>query len=548
MNARSAALLACLAALGCNPLPFREYEVPALPEEPVLSALGRLASALERGTPGLLDALYADDVRGEAPEPSRWTAAAAGGAPEIRTWAGPPRAEPRAAVLAAWRRYLESFRTIARAELKPRSVEVAEAGADAVFLLGVMGQDADGRFRNDRFRLRFALRREEAAWRVTGQQILEGECVLGTRSRFRDVARENGTDYLHRAADPGVPDGRLHQVINADAGTAAADYDGDGWTDLFYCDGLRNALFRNRGDGRFEDVTARAGLEGPPLLTRSAVFFDADNDGDLDLFIVCERAPCRLFRNRGDGTFEPAAASGLEYSGFPTSVAVADYDRDGLLDVALGVYGDSFNEFPGLEASNGHPNVLYRNLGGLRFADVTKEAGVGDRGWTFSLAWGDVDADGDPDLFVCNDWSRSTLYLNDGGRFTDVTTSRGMGGAAFGMSAAFGDYDNDGDLDMMAAGMYSNAGRWLFKKRELLPVPWFLSGMRTRILGTLDGMTSGNRLFRNEGGAFADVARPAGVDYGQFAWGTVWIDADNDGFLDLYGCNGFWTGSDPEDT
>jgi len=524
---------ACLAwvfLVGCPSMPFRDYEVPPLPEEAVMKSLSVLPQALERGEPGRLAGAYAADARGTAPGERA------------------PLADGREGLVESWGRYLAGFRTIARAELKPRDLHVEEAAARGAFLLSVQGVDRDGRFRQDRFRIEFALRLSGAGWEVTEQSVGPGESVRGRRTRFRNIARESGADYPHRILERHVPGSRLHGEVNADSGVSAADVDGDGWVDLYFCDGARNALLRNRGDGTFEDVTARAGLEEPSGLTRCAALFDADNDGDPDLFVARERAPCRFYRNRGDGTFSPAEGSGLEYVGFPSSLAVADYDGDGLIDLYLGVYGDAFNEFPSLDRRNGGANVLFRNLGDLRFRDVSGEAGVGDRGWTLAVAWGDLDGDGDPDLFVCNDWGPSSVYRNDRGRFSDVTRAAGLGAPAFGMSAAFGDYDNDGDLDLFAPGMYSNAGQWLFKRREMLPVPWFLAGLRNRVLGTLDGMTDGNRLLRNDGGRFSEVARAAGVDYGQFAWGGVWVDFDNDGYLDLYGANGFWSGPDAEDT
>jgi hypothetical protein len=430
-------------------------------------------------------------------------------------------------------------------------MRMADPESDCTLYFTVRGTDADGRFRVDHLWIRFTIRGGAGPWAVTDQRVVAGESALGRRSRFRDLAREAGAAYPHHAApEYGAGDMRGNSfplLVRGDSGVAAADADGDGWVDLYYCDGVRNALLRNRRDGTFEDATERAGLGGPQKVSRSALFADLDNDGDLDLFVVYEGEPCRLYENRGDGTFR-AAAYGAELRGFATSVAAADFDNDGLLDLYVGFYGDHTNRYPELKTKNGDPNVLLRNEGGLRFRDATSEKGVGDRGWALAVAWGDYDGDGDPDLFVCNDFGSNTLYRNDGGRFSDVTAEAGVAVDGFGMSAAFGDYDNDGDLDLYLAGMYSNAGQWIFKRDELLPGE-MLRGIRERVLGTLDAMTDGNRLLRNEGGGrFADVARAAGVDYGQFAWGSPWVDFDNDGILDLYSCNGYWSGTNPEDT
>ena len=118
----------------------------------------------------------------------------------------------------------------------------------------------------------------------------------------------------------------------------------------------------------------------------------------------------------------------------------------------------------------------------------------------------------------------------------------------FGMSATFADYDNDGDLDIYIAGMYSEAGQWLFDKKEMLPVPRWVDHIRKHVLGMLDSMTDGNRLLRNNGdGTFTEIAKQSGVDHGQFSWCSPFLDFDNDGHLDIYTVNGFWSGADTKD-
>ncbi len=539
---------------GC-PWPLKGYEVPILPEEVALKTADRITAGLQKRDLDLIVSAYAEDFLAAGYDAGKWSRVHEAQGLEIRRWAaGGEKADlDRAAVRALWEKYLAGFRTIARVEQKPRVMQMADPESRCLILLSVMGADADGRFRHDRLLIQYTFRSDQGPWVVIDQRIAEADAVLGARSWLRDVARDNGTAYPHHPSPEFGPKdmegNSFPLVVRGDSGVCAADYDGDGWVDLYYCDGLRNALLRNRGDGTFEDVTERAGLGGPQKVSRSALFADLDNDGDLDLFAAFEGAPCRLYENLGNGTFKDCTErAGVGHAGFTTSVAAADYDNDGLLDLYLGCYGDHSNRYPELKSKNGDPNVLYHNTGGLRFRDVTSALGVGDRGWTLAVTWGDYDNDGDPDLFVCNDFGTNALYRNDGGTFTDVTAESGVSVDGFGMSASFGDFDNDGDLDLYLAGMYSNAGQWIFKRDELLPGP-FLVRFREQILPLLDFMTDGNRLLRNEGnGKFVDIARAAGVEYGQFAWGSPWVDLDNDGRLDLFCCNGYWTGRSPEDT
>jgi hypothetical protein len=551
---RQRALLLLLVS-GCA-WPLKGYEVPILPEEVALMTADRITAGILRRDLDQILSAYSDDFHSVAYDAGRWVKAGSSPGLETRRWTTSmaTRELDKAGIRVEWEKYLSGFRAIGRVEQKARVMETRQTEPACTLYLVVMGVDLDGRFRSDRFWIRYTLSNETGPWLVTDQKILEGDAALGDRSRFRDIARDNGTAYPHSPTAEFGPKqmagNSFPLVVRGDSGVAVADFDGDGWVDIYYCDGVRNALLRNRGDGTFEDVTEKAGLGGPQAVSRSAIFADFDNDGRLDLFVTYEAAPCRLYKNLGNGTFRDVTEqAGVGYVGFPTSVAVADYDNDGLLDIYIGCYGDHTNRYPELKSKNGDPNILFRNLGGMRFRDVTSETGTGDRGWTLGVAWGDYNGDGRPDLFVCNDFGTNTLFRNEGGgRFTDVTEEAGVALEGFGMSCAFGDYNNDGTLDLYLAGMFSNAGQWIFKNDDLLPGP-YLKDVRKKVLGLLDTMTGGNRLFRNDGnGRFTEVARKAGVEYGQFAWCSPWADFDNDGHLDLYCCNGYWTGPSPEDT
>ncbi len=308
-----------------------------------------------------------------------------------------------------------------------------------------------------------------------------------------------------------------------------ADYDNDGDADVLVLRGawqgaagkFPNSLLRNRGDGRFEDVTEAAGLlDFHP--SQTAAWGDYDNDGWLDLYVgnessPGERHPCRLFRNRGDGTFEDVtAATGLGVIGYVKAVAWGDVDGDGWLDLYV-------SRLDG-------PNRLFRNRGGEGdpgFADVTAAAGVAEPIHSFPAWFFDADDDGDLDLFVSGfaasygeaslepvvadalglptDAERLRLYRNRGdGTFDDVTAAAGLARVVLTMGSNFGDLDADGDLDLYL-------GTGAPDLRVLIP----------------------NRAFLNQGGRFADVTTTAGLGHLQKGHAIAFADLDNDGDEDI---------------
>ena len=308
-------------------------------------------------------------------------------------------------------------------------------------------------------------------------------------------------------------------------GLAIGDYDRDGLEDFYLTQsgGLPNRLFRNLGNGQFADVSAEAGLDA--LDGSSAAFFaDIDNNGTQDLIIILSTGQPLLFLNEGRGKFR------LSREGFPLGVkpgavggCLGDYDRDGFLDLYVTAYlwpnAASQLPRPYYDATNGPPNVLYRNLGNGRFEDVTAEAGLNENNNRFShsCTWGDYDQDGRPDLFIANDFGRKNLYRNQG------------------------DYDGDGWEDVYFGNMWSSAGRRVTTqpdfKRDSPEAPKDIYRRHAR----------GNSLFRSERtGRFEDVTIPSGVEMGRWAWCSDFVDFDNDGHLDLYIVNGFVTGTEAQ--
>jgi hypothetical protein len=348
------------------------------------------------------------------------------------------------------------------------------------------------------------------------------------------------------------------------AGISAVDYDNDGFYDLFIPDGVESKLFRNRHDGTFEDVTAKAGLAGLDGVS-VGVFADYDDDGYKDLFVSRTFKPNQLFHNNGDGTFtDVTAKAGIGADCCTTTASWADYDNDGRLDLYVGRYLDPRKAIPTtFYARDGEPNQLYHNNGDGTFTNVTRQAGVGEPGLCLGTVFGDYNDDGWPDLYVANDFGRNTLYRNNrDGTFTDVSVASNALDYGAGMSASFGDYDNDGKLDIYVANIRSEE-RWFGEMPTVRR--YMLTALRQGVLWqdmptyyeiykqsgfsyreVFQQMGSGNSLLHNKGdGTFEDVSWKAGANPPGWFWGSGFADFDNDGWQDIYSANG-WVYADKD--
>ncbi|MGA3026430.1 MAG: CRTAC1 family protein [Bryobacteraceae bacterium] len=353
--------------------------------------------------------------------------------------------------------------------------------------------------------------------------------------RFRDITREAGIHFVHLKGNKGI----ANIMDEAGPGVCVADFDGDGWPDIYFVSardlygrGLKasNALYHNNGDGTFTDVTEKAGVPGTGY-GLGCVVGDYDNDGHPDLYVT-QYGKNVLYHNNGNGTFTDVTAKahvdGTDFgTRLHTGATFFDYDRDGLLDLYTGGYVDFGPEVQqtcmilGAESScppgvyRGTPAVLYHNNGDGTFTNVTKAAKIYQPdGRNLSVIASDYDNDGWPDLFVANDGMEIYLYHNNrDGTFSESGLMAGVGlsedgRTMAGMCLSVGDYDNDGLLDLYVSDF------------EDIP----------------------HHLWRNRGGGtFDEVERKAGIANitSRFlSFGGGFFDYDNDGWLDLFIANG----------
>ena len=344
---------------------------------------------------------------------------------------------------------------------------------------------------------------------------------------FTDVTAASGIDFRHVSSDwisrfrrygPQAP-------TFSGGGVTAADLDGDGWPDLVYCGGEGCAAFRNRRDGTFESLEG-SGLNVPGE-ARMSVAADLDNDGDPDLFVTYARDTNRLFRNAGGARFDDVTAgSGLERPGDISGPAIAfDYDNDGRLDLYAGNFGDYLDgASPWVvpDPRNALPNRLYRNLGELRFEDVTDRAGAGDTGWTQAVSHLDCDLDGFQDIYVANDFGSNELLRNQGdGTFLPRGRETGTRDRFHGMNVAFADLNQDRRADILVSNI------WGWSPTTRAPGEFnslFVSETRA----------DGGVRYRRDTERIPDLVRR---DTG-WAWAALFFDVENDGDDDLFLLNG----------
>ncbi|MBI1916007.1 MAG: CRTAC1 family protein [Planctomycetes bacterium] len=391
------------------------------------------------------------------------------------------------------------------------------------------------------------------------------------RSGFRESAREAGIDFRMALLPREQREKFKVNLFLYGCGVAVGDFDGDGLDDLYFVNQLGpNKLYRNKGDGTFEDVTDKAGVGLGDRICVAATWADYDNDGKQDLFVTSTRGGNVLFHNNGDGTFTDVTnKAGLTHVGHSQTAAFFDYDNDGYLDLfvtntakwTLEKSDKKAKHHPGptdllqLALSAKEHNVLYHNNGDGTFTDVTEKAGLKGKGWGGDVAVFDYNGDGKLDLFVTNMFGASQLYRNNGnGTFTDVTKQL-LGRTSWGgIGSKVFDFNNDGRLDLYVVDLHSDL--WLPFDTDPHATHWDLKKKYPKVLGPMskrdpdatkgeqliadlfkiryDDVLFGNTLFKRlPSGKFAEVSDKAGAET-FWPWGIATGDFDNDGFEDVF--------------
>jgi len=460
---------------------------------------------------------------------------------------GQSRAEANAD---AFRRSLatlrEPFASLGRTEAT--IFQFRKRGEKREILLGLFlsGADRSGGLRQTGGKIRMTLApagAQKNAWRMESGRVESWLAASTTEPLFENVAVRAGLARPHHAFLPNAAKNIPIPGEHMPPGAAVLDFDRDGRQDLFVPSGDGNRLYRNRGDGTFEDVAKAAGVAGQEGEGVGALAFDYDNDGDTDIYETYLLRPNLLYRNRGDGTFEEVAqAAGVDLNDYSTSSAALDYDRDGDADLYVLVYGHP-GHGPTLEADNAPPNHLYRNEGNGKFTDVSKATHTDDRRWGLALQSADLDGDLWPDIYVANDFGDHTYFHNRGdGTFENASKKAGVLDPAFGMGVTVDDYDGDGLLDFFVSN-YSFPLSWFLRdpRYPMPPFPYSLG--RPLVWRRLTKLSRGSSLFRNLGGdRFTDMSEEADVWDTSWSWGCVFVDADLDGRADLFVVNGMVTG------
>jgi hypothetical protein len=392
--------------------------------------------------------------------------------------------------------------------------------------------------------------------RASEQRVMAVNSPAFQGFTFEDKRSASDISFVNRIVDDA---GRSYKPVHYDHGTGvcAADVDGDGREDLFFVSQRGSSeLWMNTGNGAFRDATDAAGLRMTDAIAVACSFADIDNDGRPDLFVSTVRHGNHLFRNVGGGVFRDITASaGVGYTGHSSGAVFFDYDRDGLLDLFVanvGVYtnnqkGDGGYYIGLTDAFHGHthpdrnePSLLYHNLGGGRFEDVTQKSGLIDVAWSGDAVVIDANDDGFPDLYVMNMQGANHLWLNErGAHFRDASSQyfpRTPWGA---MGAKVFDANGDGRLDLIVTDMHSDmfgeitpddrAGEARKSDASKIPLDVIPTGRENYVFG--------NALFKRVDSAgvvqFPEVSDRAGVET-YWPWGPSVDDVNADGWDDVF--------------
>ncbi len=379
---------------------------------------------------------------------------------------------------------------------------------------------------------------------------------------FTDQSAESGIRFEHHPVDDAAKD---YKAVHYDHGNglAVADVDGDGRLDIYFVNQLgASQLWRNLGHGKFEDITATAGVGLADKICVAASFADIDNDGRPDLFVTTVRMGNVLFKNLGGGKFKDITLESglsLKRAAHSSGAVFFDFNNDGLLDLFVanvGVYtrnekgrggfylgrSDAFQgwQFP----DRSEQSQLYQNMGGGRFEDVSHKLGLEHRGWSGDATFCDLNLDGYPDLYVLSMSGPDKYYENDHGqRFVEKTAAYFPKTPWGSMGVKFFDYNLDGLMDLYVTDMHSDmtsvqikAGDQDFSPRfeKQKSDAWCSVEWSPAALQSASNSIFGNAFYQNQGnGKFSEVSASVGAET-YWPWGISVADLNADGYEDVF--------------
>lgn len=436
-------------------------------------------------------------------------------------------------------------------------------------------------------------------WKITAWHTEQLACYQSTESLFREgmstairdreiVEQLSSSDHDKLTVEmfndenkkiPGKYAFHFPEVSLEHPGISVVDLNQDGFDDFYLTSQYRsNLFFENQGDGTFLEKGDDYGLDLSGGCT-ATLFLDVDNDGDQDLFVGRARERASILINES-GKFVDRTSECLDFDSpfMVSSIAAADFNNDGLLDVYISTYspieGSHGRDLSGSEiwptiffndeeraeytkrASKGQsyiditgpPNLLLENLGKGRFTKAKANQTVGVWRKTLHSSWSDFDKDGDPDLYVCNDFAADDFYRNDGEEgFVRVNEQLGLSKIGFGMGVTWGDHNNDGFTDLYISNMYSKAGVRITRQFEKLNPQLVDIALGNYLYDGLpsDGLPSDGLSGDAKSQKFKLVSSPeesqAVVAKAGWSWGGLFTDVDNDGYLDLHVAAGYYT-------
>lgn len=379
---------------------------------------------------------------------------------------------------------------------------------------------------------------------------------------FVDGYEQSGIRFEHHVVDDA---GKNYKAVHYDHGTglAVADVDGDGRLDVYFVNQLGgNQLYRNLGKGKFSDITAAAGVGLAERICVTASFGDIDNDGLPDLFVTTVRMGNVLFRNLGGGKFQDITMEAGLAGGRPLHASGAvffDFDNDGLVDLFVtnvGVYTTNDKGRGGFylareDAFQGwrfrgrsEQSILYRNLGGGKFQDVSREVGLEHRGWSGDATFSDLNQDSYPDLYVLSMSGEDKYYENQRGkRFVEKTAAYFPKTPWGSMGVKFFDYNLDGLMDLFVTDMHSDMTGVQIKAGETNYTPrfekqksdaWCSIEWSAADFQNASNSIFGNAFYQNQDrGVFAEVSDKLGVET-YWPWGVTVADFNADGYEDVF--------------